>query len=395
MLVNAGREECVIFVHGTFGRKSTWSKSGSEAVTAIERRLSAHLDVARFEWSGRNSQSARRRASIELARLLRSAPLKSYAALHLIGHSHGGNITCRASYLSGPRIRSVTNLATPYLHLRDRKADSLAGIVGYSAITLYAALLITLLMTKTEMTLAWFTPMLPANDDVAAPVFLAWLTIIFILLPSSILMKGKKVGEILHKKMHVSIRRKYRHFSVCKPPILSLFYDQDEAFFAIKAGISFRSMLSTAYVKTKDRMTPLLISSILVPVFPILIFVMGDGDEKLALLFMAGIIICLAAFFVANLVGPVLNSFTPLWSTGAALGIDTLFDNIVAKIWVDQSLSGDRAVNRAIGLPSAPVADGSWLKHCNICRDPGAIDLCVKWVTAHSRALDRSEAPSS
>lgn len=393
MLVDAGRDECVVFVHGTFGRQSTWSMSGSEAVAAIEGQLAPYMDVARFEWSGRNNQSARRRASVDLARLIRSPPLRSFKALHLIGHSHGGNVASRAGYLSASRVASISNLATPYLRLQYRDADSISAIFGYGALVLYLVLLASCLLADAEMTVGWFIPMLLPNEDAIGVIFPLWLATIFLFAPLTLKVFCEHIAEKLHGSMHEKIVRKYQYFSKCRSPTLSVFYRFDEAFFAIRTGLTFRSSLSGAFDGAKSILAPALIASAAIFIFPLLVFGMGGGG-KLAEIFFAGLGLAVLGLVAANMVVPVFNSFTPLWSTLLALGIDTLFDNVIAKVRVDQELSGHQAVNRPIEGPNAPAAARSWLRHCRICRDPQAIDMCVKWVSAHAHARDLSRRPS-
>jgi len=387
MLVNAGRDECVVFVHGTFGRRSTWNMSGSEAVAAIESQLAPYMDIARYEWSGRNSQAARRRASLGLARLLRSEPLRSYKALHLIGHSHGGNVTSRAGHLSASRVRSIANLATPYLRLRYREAGPISALFGYGALTLYILLLGGLLLWDMRSTLGWYLPMFGHSEDAIGMSLTVWLSTIFLFLPLATTHFAGRMGEILHGRLQERVFKKYRYFSTCRSPTLSVFYRFDEAFFAIRAGLTFRSALSAAFDGMKGIFIPALIASALIFLFPILVFSI-NGSDWLAEIFFTALIIGALGLVAANVAVPVVNSFTPLWTTVLALGVDTLFDNIVAKVWVEQELSGRQAVNRAIDGPSTPAGAQSWLKHCRICRDPEAIDMCVKWVTAHADAPD-------
>lgn len=121
----------VVTVHGTgdtavapVGDK--WFQSGSRFASALTERLRGagiEAEITPFLWDGANSSRAREIAGEKLAKMLRRLA-KSYDALHLIGHSHGGNVVNEA--LIGLRwglrrrlgIGSVVAVGTPFLETR-------------------------------------------------------------------------------------------------------------------------------------------------------------------------------------------------------------------------------------------------------------------------------------
>ena len=114
-------ENLVILVHGTFAKDAPWTDVGSSISKALE---AAGFGTIAFKWSGKNSIRARIRAATELRDFICALrEQKPNAQLHLVGHSHGGNIIRFA--LGTPsdvttdlseNIKTTTFLGTPFLH---------------------------------------------------------------------------------------------------------------------------------------------------------------------------------------------------------------------------------------------------------------------------------------
>src|SRR4051812_25853259 len=105
-------EYIVTLVHGTFARHAKWTFEQSNLCQTLRTSLDNRVLFKRFEWSGRNSLSAR----LAAARRLRSELSQSFtehptAKHYVIGHSHGGYIALRA--LRGPNWTTLesANLA--------------------------------------------------------------------------------------------------------------------------------------------------------------------------------------------------------------------------------------------------------------------------------------------
>src|SRR6516162_4086994 len=80
-------QDCVVLIHGTWAPGSAWTRETSPLSKALSDDL--HRDVKIFTWGcGNNSQRARRRASVDLACMLKSSELAAYHRIHLVGHSH-------------------------------------------------------------------------------------------------------------------------------------------------------------------------------------------------------------------------------------------------------------------------------------------------------------------
>lgn len=85
----------------------------------------AKVSILPFRWDGDNSNPARDSAAQDLARRLDG--LSATTEIHVIGHSHGGNVALRALTYSKRDADTVTLLGTPYLGVnmtRARAGDS-------------------------------------------------------------------------------------------------------------------------------------------------------------------------------------------------------------------------------------------------------------------------------
>lgn len=107
----------VFLVHGTFAAGTSWPKMQDDIARALP-------DVAffPFPWSGRNSMLDRATATERLRKELRwHAERFPEAKLHIIGHSHGGNVAAQAVSTDVlPRIGSVITLSTPFYVTEER-----------------------------------------------------------------------------------------------------------------------------------------------------------------------------------------------------------------------------------------------------------------------------------
>lgn len=130
---NLASGKLVILIHGTFAPDAKWVEPDAILPRALKERFPRAI-IKSFRWSGRNTHSARIQAGAELALFIRDTAAQ-YAAntdIHLIGHSHGGNVALYAidQCLISPRIKSIAFLGTPFLNIRDR--DFVRGAAKFS-----------------------------------------------------------------------------------------------------------------------------------------------------------------------------------------------------------------------------------------------------------------------
>ena len=110
----------VLAIHGTFAPDAEWAQPRSTLHQLIQSEPgSVHINWVPFSWSGGNSHSARELASTELAKQVVDLSIQNpNADIHLIGHSHGGNVALMmlSAHLDvRPKVASVTCLSTPFL----------------------------------------------------------------------------------------------------------------------------------------------------------------------------------------------------------------------------------------------------------------------------------------
>jgi hypothetical protein len=56
----------ITLIHGTFAKRAPWTMERSKLRQAIARELGEEVQFYQFEWSGKNTDAARIRASYDL-----------------------------------------------------------------------------------------------------------------------------------------------------------------------------------------------------------------------------------------------------------------------------------------------------------------------------------------
>lgn len=151
----------ILTIHGTNDGKpggsgdTKWWEKSSGFVRGLTQNLLARglaAEVEEFLWGGANSAFAREKGSLALMRRIRKAA-GTYDEIHLIGHSHGGNVAVdaarRAAWGREPGwrllrgrpagITSITTVGTPFLRPLARNSDYL-----YALFFVGAMLIVTL-----------------------------------------------------------------------------------------------------------------------------------------------------------------------------------------------------------------------------------------------------------
>jgi len=118
----------ITLVHGTFARDAAWTRPNSALCTHLAAHLGAPVIFSRFQWSGRNSFRARRRAgnelAIHLAGLSKQYPRSGH---YVITHSHGGAVAFYAAgEMKHQEVRGLVCLSAPFLHVRQRPWNAAA-----------------------------------------------------------------------------------------------------------------------------------------------------------------------------------------------------------------------------------------------------------------------------
>lgn len=112
-----------VLVHGTAGRSNDWPRLKARLV----KELPSPLLVEDFKWSGSNRMLSRARDTAKLEAYLSDvAGMFPKARIHIVAHSHGGNLAVRAATQGVlPRIASIVCLATPFLIVEKRRVSEL------------------------------------------------------------------------------------------------------------------------------------------------------------------------------------------------------------------------------------------------------------------------------
>jgi hypothetical protein len=156
----------IVTVHGTGDSAPSldgpkWFQRGSHFSEALKQRLLARslsAEISPFLWSGANSASEREKGSERLAATIkRIAP--NYSSVHVLGHSHGGNVANDAAVLLrwGRRkqrvkepITSLTTIGTPFLNSRTSMSQSIGGLlflaITWASVPLYILMTVLLLV---------------------------------------------------------------------------------------------------------------------------------------------------------------------------------------------------------------------------------------------------------
>lgn len=184
----------IVTVHGTGDTAPSedgdkWFQRGSAFTEALKQRLAAkglEPEIHPFLWSGANSAYERENGSVALAAMIRRlAP--NYGGVHLIGHSHGGNVANDAALLlrwgRSPRrvsepITSITTIGTPFLNRRAGTVQSVLGLaflgVALASVPLYLiATLLAVLWASGVWDPLEISELLPAPGWMNWPIALA------------------------------------------------------------------------------------------------------------------------------------------------------------------------------------------------------------------------------
>jgi hypothetical protein len=135
----------IVTVHGTGDTAAEpegppdgdhWFQSKSKFNRLLKERLAGHgvdAEIIPHLWSGDNSATARERGASTLSKLIKRLA-RSYAGVHIIGHSHGGNVANDAACMLNwsakqrrPQLSSITTVGTPFFRSRVTTGDRIGA----------------------------------------------------------------------------------------------------------------------------------------------------------------------------------------------------------------------------------------------------------------------------
>lgn len=154
---DSSKRIAIVTVHGTGDTAQSaagekWFQDGSTFTSRLKTRLAQQgieADVTPFMWTGANSAQARENAADKLADTVK-AHAKRYAGVHIVGHSHGGNVANdaadflrwgRRKKAASERITSLTTVGTPFFRSRTNWFQRFMGW-GFLALTLTSTIIV-------------------------------------------------------------------------------------------------------------------------------------------------------------------------------------------------------------------------------------------------------------
>lgn len=230
----------IVAIHGTFATDAPWTKSNSTFAQMLERELPTYkINWHFYNWSGTNTHKAREIAVSDLQRKLEELTSKGEEDIHLIAHSHGGNVALMT--LCAPKqpimnVRSVTCISTPFFiatpndieHFRESVRGSLTIKGLFFGSLIYFASLDSFFGNRFPEILAagamLYAVLLGLAVSTSAAVFL---------------LRGRLSQEQLLQRYD---------FSKVRQPILSMRTSFDEAFLLLKVNAFFAAIPKILYL---------------------------------------------------------------------------------------------------------------------------------------------------
>jgi hypothetical protein len=247
----------VIQIHGTWGRffrrTAAWCRPEHLCRRSIEHALGPNTTFHTFGWSGANSPAARLRATARLADCIRDIRRQRNSCIHVVAHSHAGNIAlCAARDEEIARqLSSITCLSTPFLHIAPRELGPALAL----KLELTAALAVISLLF---LLCAWIWPT-EASEAIRLSRTGSWAFYVFGVLPTG-LIAGLLVKVVMrlfqagHRANHAYARRFELPRSVpC--PVLLLRAPADEAS-AFLGAVQLASAILTRFLRWVAALVP-------------------------------------------------------------------------------------------------------------------------------------------
>jgi pimeloyl-ACP methyl ester carboxylesterase len=398
------RRDCVVLLHGTWGSRSDWMKPGSPLRAAIKEALNDSVDCREFQWSGRNRQGDRRAASIALTRWLRAPGMKRYRKVHIVAHSHGGNIAARASFLAPTKMASLVTVGTPFMAFgrRNKLEDVLPIItIPLACIAAYAVAdpIITAAIHSIGLLFSLMA-MLGGDPESWLGLVLAGLVFLTLLVLPFLVGKvaARLISNLLDRAKGRRVFRSYRGFGIVAVPTRCLFDARDEARFAIWSTLTASSAirrLSSIVLGLGCGLYFVLFIALWISwtLWPLTSMGQGRASSYLGPLepvYFSIMALSLAALLCSAMMSPLFSAV----SLGARSALDLLFIRIrILFLPYGEAVQGCpvRLRPTRLGLVSAR------LRHSRLCHDQQVITIIVEWLDGQvngDRSVTRSSAAS-
>jgi carboxylesterase len=125
------KQDLIYIVHGsnahTWWRRLTnggypWWRRWSLFCCELRHAFEYNCEIREFRWSGNNTHQARTTAGTDLARAIEAAG--ENRKIHIVGHSHGGNVSLAAvNHLPPGRVENLVLLANPHMAVLEKHGE--------------------------------------------------------------------------------------------------------------------------------------------------------------------------------------------------------------------------------------------------------------------------------
>jgi hypothetical protein len=201
----------IYLVHGTWSPTARWVSYASRFSERLSAKLENSLLLDRVRWSGKNSATARKQATLKLRLELRQRIAQFPNSVHvIIAHSHGGNIALQAICEGNLHTRvGLVSLSTPFLDVRRRriptKTEELIGL-GILALTAIATYPILNSWSRAHNFPLWLkTSPWVSWADLKADDVLAWPLVPLLLLFTFLFKRSRRKAEALWDQLHYDV----------------------------------------------------------------------------------------------------------------------------------------------------------------------------------------------
>lgn len=383
----------VVLVHGTFARGAAWTSPQSKLGGALKSSLHGDLLLISFEWSGRNSHEARLAGGCELARRLRLLRNDHpSASLHVIAHSHGGNVVGYA--LRTPSVRQgldgVVCLGTPFVvsHPRDLKPTlTLLNLIGvtFSVLSCLFFVFLALILGTLIVYLRDVSSVLFAIPSLAIAGYACFVAA----------RLGMRVGHYVEDRVRPRLQAIQEeivallHADFGDTPVLNIQACRDEAALYLRgieriAGLPYRAWSPMAM-----GVVFVVITAVFIPSYAYVMI--GSDDWRQAPLealggFIFGLLAYVATVIVLSLAVTAVAQVTCiLWAKlfrGHALGFG---EEGVIKNWLVAISATSHPPNAERVRDEVFSVKGDGLHHSLLYEDQAVLSVISGWLRASSR----------
>lgn len=362
-MANVGAPSHVfVLIHGTFARGAAWTGDESRLTQTLKDGFPSAI-IRRFLWTGHNSHNARLLAGEQLRDELETIARENpNANLHLISHSHGGNVALYALRERGVgrQVASLVCISTPFIICTGRDAGKLYVRLGFAL----NAMFITLVM----LSCFYFGVRLGAVGQ----TMLAGNLVVLVGLQVAIRRFGPTILDRLRDKQEAIVDR--LSLGRCTTIVLAARVARDEAAFWLRS-----SYLLSRLPHLANLMGLLLLLGIGIPVI-LSIFSLGPFAQMpvqtIYSNWLKAALVALASFGLI-VVATLITRSHPF-----AFGWEGIFDGLLVD------LNAGRAPNFRVVEHEFHIPRGFRLRHSAVYADERFIQFLPQWVQRVEQLTD-------